>query len=392
MNIHKKISPKGQAQHTNSPSVSQRGISKQENLRSQWKENLKKFIQVHFLLLLKLAIVLLLGIVTLLLLFGKLKPINPAQQETSAEISNKQNSLALIKELNEKKNLPSLTIKREIVVSQFKLQDSQKIPASIHIQYPGSITFGIDLRKLKKDWLQFSEDTLILHMPPIEILTPIHQYVDNSQKKILIQTGEWSKQELESLFERANYKMKRQSIAEDSCFAIAEENARKLLLNIIHSHGYKYGTVFFAKNDLPQPITAKYPAGVIPNDYNFYTTATGQKMIFYKNGSIIHYNDNIPLEQLYNLAEFCATSFMHPVEITLQPEKEKYTLFISNTNADITTKETQSYRDFVKTNKEIKENLKKMIQTISQKLFKGKPCNIIETDKNNKIVIDYSKL
>lgn len=337
MNIHKKISSKGQAQHISSPSVSQRRIPKQENLRSQWKENLKKFIQVHFLLLLKLAIVSLLGIVTLLLFFGKLKPINPTQQKTSTEISNKQNSLALIKELNEKKNLPSLTIKREIVISQFKLQDSKKKTVSIHIQYPGSITLGINLRNLKEDWLQFNEDTLILHMPPIEILTPVYQYVDNSQKKILIQTGEWSNQELESLFERANYEMERKSMAEDSCFTIAEENARKLLLNIIHSHGYKYGTVLFAKNDFPQAITAKYPTGIIPNDYNFYTTATGQKTIFYKNGSIIHYNDNIPLEQLYNLAELCAISLIHPVEITLQLKKEKCTLFISNNNTDITT-------------------------------------------------------
>ncbi len=363
----------------------------------RWREfklDLREFLITNFLMVIKVGTAILFCVMALLMLTGKLStnvskknsPKNPTG------VLGYFSAPPLVKDLRNREFIQALGVEREIVVSQFKLQEGKSVPISIHIQYPCSLTVGLNLDKKKGEWLQFSGDTVVLYMPALEILTPKNQYADNGNKRILLKTGEWSEKEFNELHERAACMMIRQSIALDSCFDAAEANARKQLISIIRSYGYKYGVVHFAKSNRKPPVFAKYPAGAIPNDYNFYTAADGERMIFYKNGSIIYYEANLPFERLYNLAEFCATSFPLPVEISLRNKGKGYTLYLSNPNADVNTSETRDYINYVKFSDDLKASLKKMMSTISKRLFDGVPCNIIETDKNNEEILDYSKL
>lgn len=359
---------------------------------NEWKKDLKEFILTHFLLLFKIAVASLFVLMALFMFFGKLKPATNTNKATPTGLLSYFSAPQLVKDLRAIEYLPALTVERDLVVSQFKLQEKTPEPVSVHIQYPCSLVVGVDLDKKKGEWLQIDEDTVILHMPPVEIITSRKETAIDLNKMVLLKTGTWSTEELNELHERATYMMTRLSIVEDSCLVIAEKQARKQLLNMIRSHGYKHGVVHFAKNANWKPIMARYKSGMIPNDYNFYTAANGKKMIFYKNGSIIHYDDKIPFDRLYNLAEFSATAFLRPVEITVQAEKKGYTLFLCNTNADVKSQETQNYINFIKTNKEMREDLKKMMQTFSRRLFDNQPCKIIETDANGEVILDYSKL
>lgn len=358
----------------------------------EWKRDLKEFILNHFLLLFKIAAAILFVLMAVFILFGKFKPANTPSKTNPTGLLNYFDAPQLVKDLRSMESIAALAVERDLVISQFKLQEKSRKPVSVHIQYPCLIKVGVDLDKKKGEWIQIDGDTVILNMPAIEILTPKKEIVDESNQQILIRTGSWSSEELKTLRDRATDMMMRLSIVEDSCLIIAEKQTRKQLLNMIRSHGYKHGVVHFAPNKNWKPIMARYKSGMIPNDYNFYTAVNGKKMIFYKNGSIIHYDDKIPLGHLYNLAEFSATAFLRPVEITVQTEKKGYTLFLGNTNADVKSKETQNYINFIKTNKEMREDLKKMMQTFSRRLFDNAPCKIIETDINGEIILDYSKL
>ncbi len=361
----------------------------------QWKSDLREFVLTHFLLLFKLAVALLFVLMALLIMYGKLKPSSP----TAGTKSNPTGLLSyftapqLVKDLRAMESISALTVERDLVVSQFKLLEKNPQPVSIHVQYSGLLEVGVDLDKKEGEWLQIEEDTVFLNLPPIEILTPRKEIIKEANKQVLIETGTWTSKELNDLYERASYIMNRLSIVEDSCLFHAEKNARMKLLNMIRSHGYKHGVVNFAKNEDWKPILASYKPGIIPNDYNYYTAANGEKMIFYKNGSIIHYGDNIPFEHLYNLAEFSATAYIiRPAEITVELDKNGYTLLLCNTNANIKSEETKNYINFIKTNKEMREELKKMMNIFSKRLFDNQPCKIIETDINGDIILDYSKL
>lgn len=362
-----------------------------------WKILFKEFLIRHLLSLAKAVIVLLLILTTILMLTGKLNTSN--RKTPDADTPNSPTGILsyftappLVKELRDLEYLPALTVEREVVVSQFKLQSDSPKPVSIHVQYPGTLVAGLDLDKKEGEWLQIHEDTLILNLPAVEILTPFEERIAPSGETILIETGDWSKAEMRELRTRAAHEMTRQSLAEDSCLHVAQENVRNKLLTMIRLYGYKHGVVNFAEDKNKKIIVAKNKPDLIPNDYNFYSTADGEKMIFYKNGSIINYSADISLECLYNFIEFCKISFPRTFELNLQRDTQGYTLLITNNNADVTTEITQHYIEFVKNNKDLRKDLRKMEQTLSKDLFNGEPCHIIEQDQHGEIVLDYSLL
>ncbi|MFA6872617.1 MAG: DUF4230 domain-containing protein [Bacteroidaceae bacterium] len=355
-------------------------------------ETLKLFIADHFLALIKVVIILLCFLMFLAILTGNLKS-SSSQKETLSSLLDPHKYPPLVKKLQEMNQVNGLIEDREIVVSQFKMLNNASKPVSIHLQLTGTLAIGVNLQKKTRKWIELVGDTLMLHLPAIEMLTPDTQCFDREKEKILIQSGSWNSHELNALRQRGVCVLKRQSIAEDSCFTVAEKGVRKQLLSLIRSYGYKHGKVLFANKSQGRPLIARYPKGTIPNDYNFYENSAGEHFIFYKNGTILSYSEQIPYEHIYNLAEFSALSF--PANTNLHFLKAKgngYILKINNPNADIKMPETQQYISYVHSDKEMQKQLKKMMQSLSQKLFHNTPCNIIETDTNEEVVIDYSKL
>lgn len=360
-----------------------------------WKdryETLKLFIADHFLALIKVAIVVLCFLMFLAILTGNIKSPS-TKKETSSLLLDPHKSPPLVKKLQGMDQINGLIEDREVVVSQFKMLDNTPKPVSIHIQLTGTLAIGVNLQKKTRKWIELIADTLILHLPAVEILTPDPECLDREKEKTLIKSGNWNGNELNALRQRGVCVLKRQSIAEDSCFTVAEREVRKQLLSLIKSYGYKYGKVLFAKTSLERPLIARYPEGTIPNDYNFYENSAGEHLIFYKNGTILSYSEQISYEHIYNLAEFSTLSFPANTNLHfLKAESKGYVLKINNPNADIKMPETQQYISYVHSDKEMQKQLKKMMQSLSQKLFHNVPCNIIETDTNGEVVIDYSKL
>ncbi|MBP8776931.1 MAG: DUF4230 domain-containing protein [Bacteroidaceae bacterium] len=360
-----------------------------------WKdryETLKLFIADHFLALIKVAIVVLCFLMFLAILTGNIKSPS-SKKDASSSLLDPHKAPPFVKKIQGMKQINGLIEDREVVVSQFKMLNNTPKPISIHMQVTGTLAIGVNLQKKTRKWIELVADTLILHLPAVEMLTPDPECLDREKERILIQSGSWSGNELNTLRKRGVCVLKRQSIAEDSCFVVAEKEVRKQLLSLIKSYGYKYGKVLFAPASQERPLIARHPEGTIPNDYNFYENSAGEHLIFYKNGTILSYSDQIPYEHIYNLAEFSTLSF--PANTNLhffKAEGKGYVLKINNPNADIKMPETQQYISYVHSDKEMHKQLKKMMQSLSQKLFYNIPCNIIETDTNGEVVIDYSKL
>ena len=159
-----------------------------------------------------------------------------------------QNSIGAVSltDISPTMQLRTLSIQKELLVSQYRANPWYIGDDEIHVVYPGRIDLGFDLSKCREDWLQVEGDTTIVYMPPVEILNANSNYTGLADVKI--EVGKWQAADMNLLHDRANAQMLRSCEAED-CYRRAEELGAKVLTELLTSFGYQNITVSIDRRD-----------------------------------------------------------------------------------------------------------------------------------------------
>ena len=155
-------------------------------------------------------------------------------------------SAVTLKDIAPTMQLRTLTIQKELLVSQYRQNPWYQGDDEIHVVYPGRIDLGFDLSRCGDDWLQVVGDSTLVHMPAVEILNAKSNYTGLADVKI--EVGKWQPDDMNRLHDRANAMMLRSCEAED-CYRRAEELGAKALTDLLSSFGYHNITVSIDHRD-----------------------------------------------------------------------------------------------------------------------------------------------
>lgn len=178
--------------------------------------------------------------------------------------------------------LRTLSLQKELLVSQYRANPWYQTDEEIHVVYPGRIDIGFDLSKCQDDWLQLRGDSTLVHMPAVEILNKNSNYTGLADVKI--EVGKWTAADMEALHRRANAQMLRSCEAED-CYRRAEELGAKALSDLLTTFGYKNITVSIDHRD----SYGSYTSDAKGNSMQYWAEG-GKRYLKFKDGSRLIYD------------------------------------------------------------------------------------------------------
>ena len=110
--------------------------------------------------------------------------------------------------------------------------------------YYGTLRLGIDLSKTGDNWITTNHDTVMVVLPPIQLLDD--NFMDEARTRAVFESGKWSETDKAMLTIRAKETMKAQCITQQNINS-AEQNATTQFANLLHSMGFKWVKVSFQK-------------------------------------------------------------------------------------------------------------------------------------------------
>ena len=110
--------------------------------------------------------------------------------------------------------------------------------------YYGTLRFGIDLGKTDDNWITTNHDTVMVVLPPIQLLDD--NFMDEARTRAVFESGKWSETDKAMLTMRAKETMKAQCITQQNINS-AERNATIQFTNLLHSMGFKWVKISFQK-------------------------------------------------------------------------------------------------------------------------------------------------
>ena len=110
--------------------------------------------------------------------------------------------------------------------------------------YYGTLRLGIDLSKTDDNWITTNHDTVMVVLPPIQLLDD--NFMDEARTRAVFESGKWSETDKAMLTIRAKETMKAQCITQQNINS-AEQNATTQFANLLHSMGFKWVKVSFQK-------------------------------------------------------------------------------------------------------------------------------------------------
>jgi len=148
-----------------------------------------------------------------------------------------------LKDISPTMQLRTLSIQKELLVSEYRENPWYQGNDEIHVVYPGRLELGFDLSKCGDDWLQVVGDSTFVRLPAVELLNADNNYTGLADVKI--EVGKWQSADMNRLHQRANAMMLRSCEAED-CYHRAETLGANALIELLTSFGYKNITVDIA--------------------------------------------------------------------------------------------------------------------------------------------------
>lgn len=110
--------------------------------------------------------------------------------------------------------------------------------------YYGTLRLGIDLSKTDDNWITTNHDTVMVVLPPIQLLDD--NFMDEARTRAVFESGKWSEADKAILTIRAKETMKTQCITQQNINS-AERNATTQFANLLHSMGFKWVKISFQK-------------------------------------------------------------------------------------------------------------------------------------------------
>ncbi len=96
--------------------------------------------------------------------------------------------------------------------------------------YYGKLSIGINMRKAEPHWVEQSGDSILITLPPVELLD--NDFIDEARTKAFIETGNWTDADREILYRKAYDKMKHRCMTPanmQTARANAEEQFGKII-------------------------------------------------------------------------------------------------------------------------------------------------------------------
>ena len=113
--------------------------------------------------------------------------------------------------------------------------------------YYGTVRLGIDLQKTDDKWIQVTDTAVVTTLPPIQLLD--RNFIDEAQTRSFFESGSWSSDDREALYNRAYQKMYARCVTPQN-IATAEENARQQFAQLLRSLGFEKVWVNIEKSPL----------------------------------------------------------------------------------------------------------------------------------------------
>lgn len=102
--------------------------------------------------------------------------------------------------------------------------------------YYGTLRLGIDMSEVKDGWITKENDTIDVLLPPVKLLD--EKFIDEARTKSFFESGKWSDQDRENLYQRAYQRMKQRCLTKEN-IASAEQNATKQFYQLMRSMGFE---------------------------------------------------------------------------------------------------------------------------------------------------------
>jgi len=220
-----------------------------------------------------------------------------------------------IKELKNTEKLKVLTMYKEILVNEYKGDETSpdwlksfswynyfskpKISTRDQITciYPCRLDFGWNLKNLP-NWVEKRGDTVYVNLPVVEILNEGGLSVDEANKRTPIQKGSWTASQMNDIRQMAQAKMIR-SCMSDSCYAKAELMGESVVRKMLESFGFKNIVIDIEKKQDRNAISLDTKR----NPYKVRYMDDGTYSFEYNNGDLLVTGKGFDYLQLLELAD-----------------------------------------------------------------------------------------
>ena len=106
--------------------------------------------------------------------------------------------------------------------------------------YRGTLRLGIDLGKVKEQWIYLQGDTAVVELPGIELLD--EDFIDEANSEAFFETGSWNQDAREALYQKAKRQMYNRCYTREN-IRKAEENAKEQLAQFVKAMGFEHAIV-----------------------------------------------------------------------------------------------------------------------------------------------------
>ena len=112
--------------------------------------------------------------------------------------------------------------------------------------YYGTLRLGIDMKDVKEGWMEADKDTIVCTLPPIKLLD--NNFIDEAKTKSFFETGKWTGQDRQTMYERAYRSMKQRCLSSAN-ITTAENNAQSQFFKMLKTMGFSNVKVRFEGKD-----------------------------------------------------------------------------------------------------------------------------------------------
>ena len=102
--------------------------------------------------------------------------------------------------------------------------------------YYGTLRLGINMHKTQPHFVRKEQDTLLVTLPPIELLD--ENFIDEARTQIFYEGGKWDAKAREDMYLRAADKMKARCVTQKNINS-AKENAMRQFYQLMRSMGHE---------------------------------------------------------------------------------------------------------------------------------------------------------
>ena len=108
--------------------------------------------------------------------------------------------------------------------------------------YHGTLRLGVNLHEAKPGWITANEDTILVTLPPIKLLS--NDFIDEARTRSFYENGSWTEDSRDALYRKAYATMKKRCLNNRNIVS-AEQNAITQFDNLLRAMGYNFVKIRF---------------------------------------------------------------------------------------------------------------------------------------------------